>query len=573
MFQPTTVESSALDVRAGTTRLFYPALAVLLLAAASPIFSVSIPPLADYLNHLARMYVIADIDHNPVLAGFYGIEWQIIPNLIMDLIVPVLARYMDIYLAGQIFIFATLVLMLTGVQAIHYAIHRHLSPWPLVGFLFIYNNIFLFGFMNYLFGLGVTLWGMAAWIALRQRSPALRLGVSLAFVLVLFVCHLFAVGLYGLGLLCHEIWVLRESRPVSRRQILSDIAVFGVPFLPVLPLMMASPTIGLALDIDWDWGGKRQGLYYLIQNYSDLFDLSLGALIVAAVLWAMQRRLLSMHPVGWTLAAIGTAVFLAMPRVLFGSWAADLRLPVALVFMLTGFIRFNDANRAVRYAFYAFILGIAVARFGSVEMTWRNMDLIYDDFRRSIELIAPGSTILVAENDHPVGPESLNTPFSHAACLAMIDRASLVSTAFSVQGKQVLTVQPNFRDRVDPHDGYPPTVSELLEAAKRPVNAEDGNFWDRWPERFDYIYVLYTSDQENPAPEHLNLLYQGSRFQLYKVKPQAQVTTAGTLTEDAMAEDTAAEDTTTSVSSESTFAYAPATLAPVQEPAGTAPAD
>lgn len=570
MFQPTTVESSALEVRAGATRLFYPAFAVLLLAAASPIFSVSIPPLADYLNHLARMYVIADIDHNPVLAGFYGIEWQIIPNLIMDLIVPVLARHMNIYLAGQVFIFATLVLMLTGVQAIHYAIHRHLSPWPLVGFLFIYNNIFLFGFMNYLFGLGVALWGLAAWIALRRRSPALRLGVSLAFVLVLFVCHLFAVGLYGLGLLCHEVWVLGERRPVSRRQLVSDAAVFGVPFLPVLPLMMASPTIGLALDVDWDWGGKREGLYYLIQNYSDLFDLSLGALIVAAGLWAAQRRLLSMHPVGWTLAAIGTAVFLAMPRVLFGSWAADLRLPVALVFMLIGFIRFNDSSRAVRYAFYAFVLGIAVARFGSVQMTWRNMDQAYDDFRRSIELIAPGSTILVAENDHPVGPEALNNPFSHAACLAMIDRASLVSTAFSVQGKQVLTVQPNFRDRVDPHDGYPPTVSELLEAANRPVDAENGNFWDRWPERFDYIYVLYATDRDNPAPDHLSLLYQGSRFQLYKVKPPAPMTA-----EDTTTEDTTAEDTTASVSSVSTFAYAPAAFAPVQESADTAsaPAD
>ncbi len=37
------------------------------------------------------------------LSRYYTVEWQVIPNLMIDLIVPVLHRFMSVYLAGQIF--------------------------------------------------------------------------------------------------------------------------------------------------------------------------------------------------------------------------------------------------------------------------------------------------------------------------------------------------------------------------------------------------------------------------------------------------------------------------------------
>src|ERR1035441_6551097 len=69
-----------------------------------PIWTHPLPPLSDYVNHLARMHVIATLSKNPQLARFYEIDWQVIPNLTMDLIVPLLARVMNIYLAGPVFI-------------------------------------------------------------------------------------------------------------------------------------------------------------------------------------------------------------------------------------------------------------------------------------------------------------------------------------------------------------------------------------------------------------------------------------------------------------------------------------
>ena len=90
---------------------------VLLMAVASvPIATHPLPPLSDYVNHLARTHVIDAIATDPNLARYYTVEWQIIPNLMIDLIVPVLHRFMSVYLAGQIFTIAAFALIAIAMQ-------------------------------------------------------------------------------------------------------------------------------------------------------------------------------------------------------------------------------------------------------------------------------------------------------------------------------------------------------------------------------------------------------------------------------------------------------------------------
>ena len=61
---------------------------VLAVITSIPILVYPWPPLSDYMNHLARMHVIAAINTDPDLSRFYEVHWQIIPNLMMDLVVP-----------------------------------------------------------------------------------------------------------------------------------------------------------------------------------------------------------------------------------------------------------------------------------------------------------------------------------------------------------------------------------------------------------------------------------------------------------------------------------------------------
>ena len=111
-------------LRLATIALFF---VVLLAVASIPIATHPLPPLSDYVNHLARTHVIDAIGTDSNLSRYYTVEWQIIPNLMIDLIVPVLHRFMSVYLAGQIFTIA-------GLRADRFrdACIQPRAQWPLV---------------------------------------------------------------------------------------------------------------------------------------------------------------------------------------------------------------------------------------------------------------------------------------------------------------------------------------------------------------------------------------------------------------------------------------------------------
>src|SRR5215813_11139426 len=271
-------------------------IAILFIALAAiasiPILLYPWPPLSDYINHLARMHVIATVSNDRDLALLYQIEWQVIPNLMMDLIVPVLQRVMNVYLAGQAYTIITFVLILSGTLALNRRLYRHWSVLPLIAFPLLYNNVFLVGTMNYLFGIGLALWALTSWVALRERALALRLAVSTLFVLALFFCHLFAVGVYGLGLLAFELQRLlalrwRKLEPLDgaaarRMPAWADFVASGLPFLPVIPLLLMSPTWTLRWDFTWELNGKLRGLLFVIEVYSHSATFFLTTIVAIA---------------------------------------------------------------------------------------------------------------------------------------------------------------------------------------------------------------------------------------------------------------------------------------------------
>src|SRR5258708_18493200 len=48
---------------------------------AAPVITHPLPPLSDYINHLATAHVVDAIGNDRDLDRFYRIEWQPIPNL------------------------------------------------------------------------------------------------------------------------------------------------------------------------------------------------------------------------------------------------------------------------------------------------------------------------------------------------------------------------------------------------------------------------------------------------------------------------------------------------------------
>jgi hypothetical protein len=446
-------------------------------------------------------------------------------------------RVMSIYTAGQAYMIASFVLILSGTFALNRQLHGRWSILPLAAFALLYNYVFLVGTMNYVTGIGLSLWALVVWIALRARHLLLRLTVSAAFVTALFFCHLYALGAYGLGLLAfelHRLWFppsptfpRRHGRVGRAAARLIDFAAAGLPFLPVLPLLMMSPTWGLRSEISWEWAGKIDGLLYIINVYSGAVASLLAAVMAIVVGFALYHRALRFHPFGFVLLAVGTAMYAALPRVAFDTYMADQRLPISLAFMVIACAQLDlrrlDLRRLglrhilVRQGAVAVLFLPLAVRVLEVQTVWAALSPGAALFRESVDRIDRGAKVMVAYADPDGGDDVRNLGLVHAACLAVIERSALVTTVFTVVGKQILHVRADYRDRVDTQDGTPPTIDSVLRIAEQDASGDD--YWRRWSTDYDYLYVLFTDARyKNPDPAQLTPVFIGDKFMLYRIE-------------------------------------------------------
>lgn len=493
---------------------------VLIAAASIPIATHPLPPLSDYVNHLARTHVVDAIGSDSNLSRYYTVEWQIIPNLMIDLIVPVLHRFMNVYLAGQIFTIFAFSLIATGTLVFSRALNGRWSPLPLVALPLLYNGVMLVGVMNYVFGIGLALWAFATWVALRDRPWPWRFTASTLFAIALFVCHLFAAGVYGLGLLAlesHRLWSKRQE-PWGPR--LVSFLATGVPFIPLLALLVASPTWQApGSPAFWEFGGKLQGLIAVLNVYYLPVAGVLFVAIVLAAAIAWRRGLLHFHTAGWAILAVGAVVYLALPRALFGAHLADQRLPIAIAFMLVACFDIDLRQRVTRWGLVTLIVALLAVRIVEVQLVWNHLDRGTNEFFQSVGKIKQGARVLVVYGDRSSGKEISDFNLVHAASMAVIERSALVSTEFTVEGKQILHVRKEFQKYVETEDWLPPSLPYVLQVAEGD-KANASYFWNDWPQHYDYLYILFTTPgMRNPDRNHLGLVYSGDAFQLYRVLP------------------------------------------------------
>ena len=490
---------------------------VFLLISAIPILTHPLPPLEDYANHVSRMQVMADHGQNPFLAKYYEIDWEMLPNLMMDLIVPSIAKVVNVYLASQIFTMMIFSLIMSGTFVLNRALFKRWSMLPLVAFPLLYNYMFLIGVMNYFFGIGLSLWGLAAWIMLRNRPWPARYVISALFAVALYLCHLFTVGVYGLGLMAFEIWFALsiDRSPWPMRAL--KFCCAGIPFLLLVPFLLTSSTWGHAQEWDWESLGKLDGLIFVVETYSDIVAFMLTAVVIVAGVWAARNKMLRVHPLLMPLLIAGGLVYMAMPRMLFASYLADQRLPIAIAFMAVACFRLEMKQEFVRRLFLIGSLGLLGARVAEVDIAWANAAPATLEMRESLKKIQKGSTVLVAYTDSNMPNEVEHLGLVHAVSLAIIERQALITTAFTTKGKQIMHVRPEFRKLVDTEDGTPPTIDQLvLDAVGR--SPDDSSYWHDWVKKYDYVYLLFTDeDSDNPMPDKLKTAYEGENFQLYRI--------------------------------------------------------
>jgi hypothetical protein len=510
-------------------------------ATLSPLLWASVPPLVDYPNHLARMWILVHRTDIPELARNYVVHWRILPDLAMDLVVPLLSAVLPVELAGRVFIALIMIGLIAGTVTLHRVLFGRFAVWPVWSVLFVYNAVLFWGFLSCLFAIAVYLFVFSFWIATREWRVVPRILVFSAAGALLFLLHVFAFGLYGLSVSSYEVGRRLEGRRLPLKS-LASCAVVGLQFIPGLLLWYASfGQVASAYTAYGDLGNKLYALFAPVNFgvFAAPFDRVMWLAVAAFVLLAAKRGALKVAPgMGLPLIALFVTAVL-MPYYANGSALADIRLPVTLPFVILASTQFTVSRKWLRRLLGEVALVCFGLRIWTVSESWNDYDRWFNEFRAASVVIAPGARLLIVGAD--IGEDSVTPPdkarlpgvpaalagvqlmaFWHMGALAVIDRSAFVPYLFTESTP--LDVAPRNREvsgwvmpatTEELMKGADPRVAKTLEANRdmygRPL------YWVNWPQTFDYVLWIDFGGTPKPTLKQLTPLVSGSFFEIFRV--------------------------------------------------------
>jgi hypothetical protein len=393
--------------------------------ASLPLLVAPSPPLRQYFFNLVRVEILV----NPAAyARDFVVHWDAIPDLAMDLTVPWMAKFFSVEDAAQIFLFATLALLTSGTLMLSRAVNGRWSVLPLLSFLFLYNWILIRGFENNLFGLGLSLWALAAHISLR-RSAAIRVLLSSLSALIIYFCHLFPLGVFALVVGTWELGRLFQEG-VTAPRVLGHAAAALAPFLLPALLLWSSSTGGLGGAIEFGIFKPWTKIKVCIEAFTvgdRVGDAALLASVSVAAVLATSRGWLTCKP-EFRLTVIAlplTAIFFA-PSSAFASQGIIERCSVSFAFLLVALISLRPVDLPLQRLVAAALALIFLIRIGTVTADWRAAQDVIQVYRRVFASLEPGSVMLQVSQDvedtSPLSdPHRWNPPLGNVVALATLN--------------------------------------------------------------------------------------------------------------------------------------------------------
>ncbi len=485
-----------------------------LTVALIPLFTCSPLPLADYPNHLARMYIITSLGHSPLLQRYYEIHWQLIPNLALDLVVPPLARFMPLEWAMLLFTGITLVSLVTGCFAVHRALFGRLSYAPFAVFLLLYNRQFLWGFLNYLFSLGLALLTFALWVALRRKPIGVRCGIFVILALMVFVSHLAGFGVLGVLIVGYEVHSFLQGKDCRalRNDLVAATIVLGLPaalFLLFSPTRTRSTPSAL-----WELRSRIIGLMDAFNNYTLALDAATFLLVVTAIGVGLLLRKARLHSRMWLPLVSLALIYCVINPQLLGATGADRRLIPALFLVLACSLEWN-----VRERYFVAAIGLVfLVRTAVVIKNWSAANVIYSANVQVIDQIPRGVKVAAAVGELNF-PQLNNPPVLHLPNMAVIRRQVLINSLFVYDGVQPLRFKPEYKGLFDTG-----IYSQLYEVdvrahpnGKGPLITTLNPFERIHLTGFDYLLLVNKRYFGYPVPGSLRPVYSAADTVLYQV--------------------------------------------------------
>ncbi len=437
---------------------------VIVLLSAVPLLWPALPPLSDLAGHMGRWHIAMTLPSSPDLQRYYTYHATLIPNLGMDLLVPVLAQMIGIEPATKLAV--TLIPMLTAAGLLWAAreAHGRIPPTAIFAVPLAYAWPFQFGFVNFALSQALAFCALALWIRLgRQDRLVLRAIVFVPIACAVWVSHSFGWGLLGLMAAGAEVARLRET---GRHWPLAlGLAALHCASL-ALPLVMMVMSIGKGAGglgaTDWfDVSTKTLWLLSMLRDRWQWFDL-LSLLPLVAILYVgLRSPRLGMAPLlGWP-ALLCLGAFVILPRLLMGGAYVDMRIAPATAMLALIAIRPSDTamSRIVATMAVAFVL----VRLAGTTISFAERSIEQQRELAAIAVIPRGAAVLslIARPCNGVWSDLRR---DHLPGLAIVRRDVFSNDQWAIEGQQSLGIRYQIAApyTVDPTQSvYPAVCSEV----------------------------------------------------------------------------------------------------------------
>jgi hypothetical protein len=410
--------------------------------SAIPMLAPSIPPLVDAPGHMGRYAIQLGLigDH---AKDWYSFHWALIGNLGVDLLVQLLAPLLGLELAVKLIVAAIPALQVAGFLLAAKEVHGRLPPTALFAAPLAYSFPFQFGFINFALSAALAFLALALWVRLgRQGRLRLRAALFVPISLLIWLCHTYGFGLLGVLAFGAEVARLRRQEVpllILPLRAAAHCLVLTLPFLP----MIASRTGGGGFEAGhwFNWFLKWEWINMVLRDRWEEFDkisaLILGAPLLLALWWKSVR-----WSGGFLLsAALCWGLYICLPRVLFGSAYADMRLvPFAIA---TAILAVGPANRLPRRATIALaclaLLFFGVRTAATTVSFWR-VDQERERHLATLDQIPHGAKLYTLVGMHCL-PVWSKHRLEHLPAMALVRRQAFSNDQWDLLGSQLLRVK------------------------------------------------------------------------------------------------------------------------------------
>ncbi|MFC7536377.1 hypothetical protein ACFQPG_03235 [Sphingomonas sp. GCM10030256] len=320
------------------TRAFVAAMVVLSIV---PLLYPPLPPLVDLFGHMLRYRVELDGD-SPPLSRYYEFKWVLAGNLGVDLLIYPLAKLIGLEPAAKLIVLTIPPMTVAGMLWVAREVHYRLPPTVMFALPFAYGHHFLFGFVNYALAMAFAFLAFGLWLRLgRLGKSKLRAAIFVPISILVWLTHAFGWGM--LGLLCFAAEAVRQHDRGRGWIMSAPRAAFHCLSLSVPVLLMLLWREGAGgLTQDWfNWKGKGKWFEMALRDRWRNYDRTMVGIAGAVFLLAIVHpRLTLSRMLFFTMLVLGAA-FVVLPRIIFGSAYADMRLVPFLIAVGLLAIRFK----------------------------------------------------------------------------------------------------------------------------------------------------------------------------------------------------------------------------------------